>query len=65
MLEIIKEDGLNTNQRAKANSLLDLIQTFYFVFILYTMKTTLKITKWVITSIIKEISIYHQCHEFG
>ena len=45
VLEIIKEDGLNTNQRAKANSLLDLIQTFYFVFILYTMKTTLKITK--------------------
>ena len=45
VLDIIKEDGLNVNQRVKVKGLLlDLIQTFDFVFILHLMKTILSLT---------------------
>ncbi|XP_028100922.1 zinc finger MYM-type protein 1-like [Camellia sinensis] len=44
VLEMISEDGSNSEQRAKANLLLDLIQSFEFVFNLHLMKTILAIT---------------------
>ncbi|XP_028069877.1 zinc finger MYM-type protein 1-like [Camellia sinensis] len=44
VLEMILEDGSNSEQRAKANVLLDSIQSFEFVFNLHLMKTILAIT---------------------
>ncbi|XP_028117856.1 uncharacterized protein LOC114315439 [Camellia sinensis] len=44
VLEMILEDGLNSEQRAEANILLDSIQSFEFVFNLHLMKTILAIT---------------------
>ncbi|GMP37102.1 hypothetical protein CsSME_00008945 [Camellia sinensis var. sinensis] len=44
VLEMISEDGSNSEQRAEANVLLDSIQSFEFVFNLYLMKTILAIT---------------------
>ena len=65
LLEIIKEDGLNANQRAKANSLLDLIQTLDFCFHFTFDENYTRDYKLDITSIAKERSRYYQCHEFG
>ena len=44
VLEMILEDGSNSEQRAEANVLLDSIQSFEFVFNLHLMKTILAIT---------------------
>ncbi|XP_028110425.1 zinc finger MYM-type protein 1-like [Camellia sinensis] len=44
VLEMISEDGSNSEQRAEANILLDSIQSFEFVFSLHLMKTILAIT---------------------
>ncbi|XP_028123474.1 uncharacterized protein LOC114320597 [Camellia sinensis] len=44
VLEMISEDGSNSEQRAEANVLLDSIQLFEFVFNLHLMKTVLAIT---------------------
>ncbi|XP_028081111.1 zinc finger MYM-type protein 1-like [Camellia sinensis] len=44
VLEMISEDGSNSEQRAEANVLLDSIQSFEFVFNLHLMKTILAIT---------------------
>ncbi|GMP69440.1 hypothetical protein CsSME_00028703 [Camellia sinensis var. sinensis] len=44
VLEMISEDGSNSEQRAEANILLDSIQSFEFVFNLHLMKTILAIT---------------------
>ena len=44
VLEIVKEDRLNPDQRAEVNGLLDTLQTFDFVFTLHMMKTVLGIT---------------------
>ncbi|XP_028110673.1 zinc finger MYM-type protein 1-like [Camellia sinensis] len=44
VLEMILEDGSNSEQRAEANVLLDLIQSFEFVFNLHLTKTILAIT---------------------
>ncbi|XP_028109289.1 uncharacterized protein LOC114307990 [Camellia sinensis] len=44
VLEMISEDGSNSEQRAEANVLLDSIQSFEFVFNLHLMKIILAIT---------------------
>jgi hypothetical protein len=43
-VEDIVEDGLNSEQRTKANILIQLLQTFNFAFNLYLMKNVLGIT---------------------
>ncbi|KAG4387320.1 hypothetical protein GLYMA_11G176303v4 [Glycine max] len=44
VLEIIKEDGSNADQRAKANGLLHLLEDFDFAFTLHLMKNVLGIS---------------------
>ncbi|GMP23865.1 hypothetical protein CsSME_00001318 [Camellia sinensis var. sinensis] len=44
VLEMISEDGSNSEQRTEANVFLDSIQSFEFVFNLHLMKTILAIT---------------------
>ena len=44
MIETIIEDGLDSNQRPKANILIGLLQTFEFVFHLHLMKGVLGIS---------------------
>ena len=44
MLDIISEDGTNLKQRGEANVLLDLLQSFEFVFNLYLMRFVLGIS---------------------
>ena len=44
MLEIISEDGLNADQRAEVDGLLEKLQTFDFAFTLHLMKNILGIT---------------------
>ena len=44
VLEIIKEDGSNVDQRAKANGLLHLLEDFDFAFTLHLMKNVLGIS---------------------
>jgi hypothetical protein len=44
MVEDIVEDGLNSKQRAKANILIQSLQTFDFAFNFYLMKNVLGIT---------------------
>jgi hypothetical protein len=44
VLDIISEDGTNLEQRGEANVLLDLLQSFEFVFNLYLMRFVLGIS---------------------
>ena len=46
VIETIIEDGLDSDQRAEANNLIGLLQTFEFVFDLYLMKGVLGISNW-------------------
>ena len=44
VITTIIEDGLDSNQRAKANILIGLLQTFEFMFDLHLMKSVLGIS---------------------
>ena len=44
VLDMVLEDGINSEQRGEANVLLDLLQSFEFVFILHLMRSILGIT---------------------
>ena len=44
VLDMVSEDGINVEQRGEANVLLDLLQSFEFVFNLHLMKSILGIT---------------------
>ena len=44
VLDMVSEDGINAEQRGEANVLLDLLQSFEFVFNLHLMRSILGIT---------------------
>ena len=44
VLDMVSKDGINVEQREEANVLLDLLQSFEFVFNLHLMRSILGIT---------------------
>ncbi|KAL4029912.1 hypothetical protein IC575_008140 [Cucumis melo] len=63
VLEIIIDDGSNSEQKYEAKVLMNLIQSFDFVFHVHLMKTILGITNDLSTT--EKRSGFCKCNEFG